>query len=262
MSAPPPLIQLKKGSLSVRVFDTRTAMGRAVAGDVVRAVRAVLEEKAEVNILFAAAPSQQELLDELRGSDIPWDRVRAFHMDEYIGLPSGDPRGFGAFLDRALFSYVPLKRVYYMIGAGDEPGGDDADAVCRRYAALLEEMPLDIVLMGIGENGHLAFNDPPVADFNDPETVKAVILDVACRRQQVNDGCFPSLDDVPRRAVTLTVPELVRPPYLFCTVPGERKAAAVKRTLEDPVETACPASILRTAGGGLYLDKDSGACLL
>ncbi|QEN09589.1 glucosamine-6-phosphate deaminase [Oceanispirochaeta crateris] len=250
--------QASIGKLRAQVFNDRNSMGEAVVQDVTEVLLSLLETKATVNILFGAAPSQQEVLEGLRLSNlIPWERINAFHMDEYIGLDREAPQGFGNFLDRALFKHVPFQNVFYLKGYE----GDMQDE-CQRYSELLKQYPLDIVLMGIGENGHLAFNDPPVADFEDPCAVKIVVLDQVCRQQQVNDGCFKSLDEVPKQALTITIPELVRPEYLFCTVPDVRKEKAVRMTLTGNISESCPASILRNVPSKLYLDKESGACLL
>ncbi|MFP4490852.1 MAG: 6-phosphogluconolactonase [Spirochaetaceae bacterium] len=244
--------------LEARVYNNRKSMGEAVAAAVIETIESLLKERESIHMLFAAAPSQQELLDGLRSTDrIPWDRIRAFHMDEYTGLDSSAPQRFGNFLDRALFEHVPLKRVFYIDGSADDVEGE-----CRRYSRLLEEYPLDIALHGIGENGHIAFNDPPVADFNDPLKVKVVSLDGVCRQQQVNDGCFSSMEDVPTEAITITVPELIRPKHIFCTVPGARKAPAVQAALFGEISEATPASILRTTETWLFLDRESGESLL
>ncbi|MDC7233376.1 MAG: glucosamine-6-phosphate deaminase [Spirochaetales bacterium] len=251
------ILNKKIDSLDVRVFEDRKAMGHAVVKDITRCILELLETKDCINVMFAAAPSQQEVLEGLRESDlIPWDRVNAFHMDEYIGLDADAPQGFGNFLKRAIFAHVPFKNVYYMDGQGE------AAAECERYARILKENPLHICMNGIGENGHLAFNDPPVADFNDPAAVKVVELDQVCRQQQVNDGCFAQLEDVPKTALTVTIPELIRPEHVFCTVPGPLKAPAVQAALTGAVVPGCPASVLRTVNARMYLDKDSGACLL
>jgi len=248
----------KLGKLEAQVYEDRSSMGEAVAEAVIEAIESLLEKKEMINILFAAAPSQQELLDGLRSTDrIPWERIRAFHMDEYTGLEPSAPQGFGNFLNKALFAHVPLKQVFYIDGSAD-----DTEAECRRYSRLLEEHPLDIALHGIGENGHIAFNDPPVADFKDPLKVKVVNLDGVCRQQQVNDGCFPSIEGVPTEAITITVPELIRPKYIFCTVPGAQKAPAVKAALFGEISEATPASILRETETKLFLDKASGESLI
>lgn len=243
--------------LRVEIYDTRGEMGAAAARDIAAAIRQVLAEKDCCNMIFAAAPSQNEVLAALAADKtVDFTRIRAFHMDEYIGLAPDAPQGFGNFLRRALFDKAPFKEVHYLHGSG-EP-----EAECARYAALLERYPADIVCLGIGENGHVAFNDPPVADFADPALVKKVALDPVCRQQQVNDGCFAALSQVPTHALTLTVPALMGGKRLFCVVPAATKAQAVRSTLYGPISEACPASALRRHGGAvLYLDPDSAALL-
>lgn len=244
-------------TLKVRMYATRRQMGAAAAADAAACLKTLLAEQERVRIIFAAAPSQNEFLEELAAaSDIDWSRVHALHMDEYIGLPDDAPQGFGNFLRRAFFDRVALGSVAY-IGSGD-----DAEARCAAYAELLAE-PVDLVFMGIGENGHIAFNDPHVADFHDPAVVKIVSLDSRCRMQQVHDGCFASLDEVPTHALTLTIPTLCAARRIFCIVPAATKADAVHATVCGPITEFCPASILRRhADATLYLDADSGKQLL
>jgi glucosamine-6-phosphate deaminase len=241
--------------LKVQVFKDRRNMGRAAAADAAQRIAELQREQDEVRIVFAAAPSQNEFLEALAASsEIDWNRVAAFHMDEYIGLPDDAPQKFGRFLSERLFELVSPRYVHLM-----ESGGALApEALCERYAELLHEKEIDIVCLGIGENGHVAFNDPPVADFNDPMTVKIVELDQACRQQQVNDGCFAAIDAVPTHAMTLTIPALMSARHLYCIVPGPAKKAAVTAALQGPVTTQCPASILRMHHDcTLYLDQDS-----
>lgn len=248
----------RKDRLKVHIYDTRTEMGRAAAGDIKACMLSLLETKETIRMIFAAAPSQNEVLAALvNDPEIPWSRVHGFHMDEYIGLSADAPQGFGNFLKEHIFGLVDFGRVSYIdITAGD------ADAECERYAALLAEQPIDIVVMGIGENGHIAFNDPPVADFNDAKAVKPVELDAICRNQQVNDGCFAKLEDVPKTAITLTVPTLFAGKHLFCIVPAKTKANAVRATLCDGICEKCPATILRRHESAvLYLDCDSSSLL-
>ena len=240
-------------NLKVRVFESRATMGEVAGRDVEEKILALLAQQEEIRMLFAAAPSQNELLVYLQKSTkIPWQRITAFHMDEYIGLEEDAPQRFANFLKTHLFDHVNLKAAHLL------RGDQDASKECQRYTALVTESPIDIVCLGIGENGHIAFNDPPVADFDDPQTVKVVTLDHACRQQQVNDGCFASLASVPRKALTLTVPSLMRGRYLYCVVPGKTKQEAVHRTINQEVTTHCPATILKThAHGKLYLDLES-----
>lgn len=239
--------------LKVLSFPTRGEMGAAGARDVAAALIERLAAQPEVRMIFAAAPSQADMLAALCAvPGIDWARVTAFHMDEYIGLPAGAPERFASWLDAHVFSRLPFKAVHRIV---PEP---DAEAEVARYAALLNEAPIDFICLGIGVNGHIAFNDPPVADFNDPLDVKVVVLDDICRQQQVDDDCFERFEDVPERAVTLTIPRLLRAGRLFCVVPGSAKRAAVEATLRGPVTTGCPASILRQHPDcTLYLDAES-----
>lgn len=247
----------KKDQLSVQVFETRAEMGTAAACDIEHAILEVLEEKCFCNMIFAAAPSQNEVLQALAQSKkVDWSRVNAFHMDEYIGLPADAPQGFANFLRRALFHKLPFGSVNCIDSTADP------EEEVKRYAALLLENPCDIVVLGIGENGHLAFNDPGVAQFDDSETVKIVGLDDVCRMQQVHDGCFAAIGQVPHAAVTLTIPALFAAQKAFCIVPGPTKAAAVKNTLTGDISENCPASILRRhPRAALYLDRDSAGLL-
>ena len=239
--------------LSVESFPTRADMGAAAAADIAAALAQRLATQSGVRMIFAAAPSQADMLASLaKMPGIDWSRVTAFHMDEYIGLDPSSPARFANWLDAHVFSRIPFAAVHRIT---PEP---DAAAEVERYSALLDEAPIDFVCLGIGVNGHIAFNDPPVADFNDPADVKIVELDEICRQQQVDDECFPDLAAVPHHAVTLTVPRLLRADRLFCVVPGAIKRDAVSKTLYGPLSTDCPASILRTtAACTLYIDKDS-----
>ncbi|HEX6443487.1 MAG TPA: glucosamine-6-phosphate deaminase [Streptosporangiales bacterium] len=236
--------------LRVVVHADRSATGRAAGAEVARAIRDAQERQERVRVMFASAPSQQDMLAALGSAEgIDWRRVTAFHMDEYVGLPADAPQRFGPFLVEHLFRAVRPGEVHLI-----EPD-EDAAAECERYAALIREAPLDVVCLGIGENGHLAFNDPPDADFADPAVVKVVELSETSRRQQVNDGCFDRLADVPGSAVTVTVPALLAGRRLVCTVVGASKRDAVHRALTGPVDASCPASALRThADATLYLD--------
>lgn len=239
--------------LQVRAGASRPAMAEAAAADIAAELRLRLATQSAVRVIFAAAPSQADTLAALREAPgIDWRRVTAFHMDEYIGLPPGAPERFATWLDDHVFKRVPFGVVHRIV---PEP---DPEAAAAGYASLLAQGPLDVVCLGIGVNGHIAFNDPPVADFDDPLDVKVVELDAACRQQQVDDKCFPTLDDVPRRAITLTIPLLMRGRRLFCVVPGRSKRHAVAATLGGPITTSCPASILRTHPDcTLYLDPES-----
>lgn len=250
--------RFKKDKLQVKVYDSRDAMGRAAAREAAAHLRSLLSQKEEVRVVFAAAPSQNEFLAALcRSRGIDWGRVTALHMDEYVGLPADAPQGFGNFLRRSIFDKVPFKEVLYI---GTELPASEAIA---RYDKMLRERPVDVVFMGIGENGHIAFNDPHVADFADPLRIKQVDLDLKCRTQQVHDGCFAALDEVPKYALTLTCPVLFSAERLFCVVPAATKADAVRAMVGGPVGEACPATILRRHDWAtLYTDTDSGKYIL
>lgn len=245
----------KADHLKVEIYADRKAMGEAAAAAVAERINQLLAKQSFVNIIFAAAPSQNEFLAALVISSVDWQRVRAFHMDEYIGLSEAAPQRFGNFLKESIFSKLPFAAVYYLEG--------DAGAIeqaCSSYSQLLHQYPVDIVCMGIGENGHIAFNDPPVADFKDGKQVKLVELEQACRQQQVNDGCFAAINQVPVSAVTLTIPALMAAEYIYCMVPGPGKAAAVYNTLHQPVAEQYPSTILRThTAAVLYLDALSSS---
>ncbi|MDQ0338564.1 glucosamine-6-phosphate deaminase [Caldalkalibacillus uzonensis] len=247
------VIQKRIDLLTVNVYANRQEMGEDAARDVAGKMKQMIAEKGRVRMVFAAAPSQNEFLAALSGEDgIDWQSVTVFHMDEYIGLPQGAPQSFARFLRQKLFDLVSPGRVH-LIDTSAPP-----EKECERYSRLLKEDDIDIVCFGIGENGHLAFNDPPVADFEDPQVMKVVTLDQVCRQQQVNDGCFDRLEDVPYKALTLTIPTLLDGKNLYCIVPGKRKQEAVQKTLYGEISTSCPASILRRHPNcTLYLDFDS-----
>lgn len=241
--------------MQTEIFATRQEMGSAAAKAAADFLRHSLSEQETVRTIFAAAPSQNEMLAALiEAEGIDWNRVEAFHMDEYLGLDAAAPQRFGRFLQERLFDRLPFRAVYLI-------DTDIAEPV-EHYEKLLKLAPIDLVCLGIGENGHIAFNDPPVADFADPVWVKSVELEEACRQQQVNDGCFAALGDVPRTAITLTIPALLSGGRLICTVPGPTKRQAVLKTLHDPISPACPATVLRNhTACTLFLDKDSAAML-
>lgn len=250
---------VKKDSLVFQIYDTRAEGGKQAAADGAETIRRLLGEQEWVNIVFAAAPSQNDTLAALLAEPgIEWARVRAFHMDEYVGFGRERLESFGYYLREHIFGLLPFGEVHYLNGKAEDP-----EAECRRYADLLETYPTDIVFLGIGENAHIAFNDPWIADLNDPKRVKLVPLDEVCRLQQVHDGCFAALDDVPTHAFTLTVPSLVGAKHLFCTVPCATKAEAVFRTATEPVSADTPATAMRMHPHAvMYCDADSGAKLL
>lgn len=251
---------MKKDMLQAAIYPARSEMGLEAASAIGDSIRRALERKPFCNIIFAAAPSQNEVLaalTALAGSgEADFSRVNAFHMDEYIGLSPNAPQSFANFLKSALWN----RAAFHSVNCLD--GNAVPEEECLRYSRLLEENPADITVMGIGENGHIAFNDPHNADFQDPHKVKVVTLDEVCRLQQVHDGCFRSLAEVPLQALTLTIPALTAAKEIFCIVPAKSKASAVSRTLNNPVDESCPATILRHHRcARLYLDQDSASLL-
>jgi len=239
--------------LELKVFNSRKEMGIAASDWVADKIISYAKNQDTVRMIFAAAVSQSEFLAHFRArTDIPWHKIVAFHMDEYIGLYQKAPQRFGNFLRIHLFDQVPFKEVHYLNEKSTNTNEED------RYTALLMEHEIDICCMGIGENGHLAFNDPPVADFNDSKMVKAVVLDEVCRRQQVNDGAFIAISDVPKRALTLTIPALMRAKSISVVVPGSSKAKAVADTVTQDIIEQFPSTILRKHQDALlFLDQDS-----
>ena len=245
-------------AFDVQILADPDALGAAAALDAAETIRAAVRDRGHANVMFATGNSQFTFLDRLGTVDgVDWSFVTGFHMDEYVGLPPDHPAGFGRYMRERVVD--PLRPAAFHVIHGDTT---DPEAECDRYAELLRSHPLDLCCLGIGENGHLAFNDPPVADFDDPADVKVVELDDACRRQQVGEGHFPDVGSVPSHAITVTIPALLRAGRVLAIVPEARKAEPVRRALEGPVETACPASILRTqAQATLYLDAESSALL-
>jgi glucosamine-6-phosphate deaminase len=259
---PQPIARFTVDALHVQVYEDRGQAGKAAALDVSNAIHERQKAAGKVNIVFAAAPSQNEFLAGLVASEqIDWSRVVGFHMDEYLGLSADHPASFRRYLQEHLFRLVGLDADRLRLIPGER--AERPLRTCLEYEDRLVAEPTDIVCAGIGENGHLAFNDPPVADFRDPVMVKVVRLDEECRIQQVNDGCFDHIDEVPTHAYTLTVPALLRAPLVSVVVPGPRKANAVLQTLRGPISESCPATALRRcAGAHLYLDHDSARLVL
>lgn len=253
-----PIYQNHFDKLDVQVFADAKAMGRAAALAIAKDMKTIIEEKGSLRMMFAAAPSQDTTLEALLAfDDIPWEAVTAFHMDEYLGISEEASQSFRNFLNRSLFSKKNFGAIHYI--QGDAP---DAQAEADRYEALLQESPLDMVVLGVGENGHIAFNDPPDASFSEPRLAKIITLDEKSRVQQVHDGCFALLGDVPKYAITVTIPAFMQAKVLHCVVPNSRKADAVKATVLGPIDERCPASVLRThSHATLYLDSASAAFL-
>ncbi len=244
--------------LNVYVYESRSRMGAAAAAVVAGEIRRLIEARGRAVGIFASAPSQNEFLAALlEAPGIDWSRVVGFHLDEYLGMDDRAPQSFRRFLIDRLLGKVSLSEFHGLRGEAE-----NAAAECQRYADLLAAYPPDFAVLGIGENGHLAFIDPPFCDFDDPQRVKVVELDEVCRAQQVNDGAFATLDDVPRHALSLTIPTIMARPRLFAIVPGPAKREAIKSTIEGPVATTCPASILRRhPDAHLFIDRDSASLL-
>jgi glucosamine-6-phosphate deaminase len=245
-------------ALEVRVFDDVAGMARDAADEAAAALRAAIDASGEANVMLATGNSQLDFLAVLvTYTDIDWSRVTAFHMDEYVGLPPTHSASFQKYMRERVAAQLPFRAFHYLQG---DTG--DAQSEADRYAALLGAHPLDLTCCGIGENGHLAFNDPSVADFDDPVAVKIVALEPASRHQQVAEGHFPTIDDVPTHAITVTIPALVSARRALAIVPEARKAVPVRDALKGPITTACPASYLRRqAHAVLYLDADSASLL-
>ena len=244
--------------MKVDVSDTKQALGAKAAKDGAERVRAALRERGEANIIVATGASQFEMLSELvKFSDIRWDKVTAFHLDEYVGLPITHPASFRLYLWQRFVSRLPLPlRAFHYVNAEKDPAGE-----CRRLGEIIRKHPIDVAFIGIGENGHVAFNDPP-ADFKTEEPYLVVNLDEACRRQQMGEGWFPTLNDVPQQAISMSVRQIMKSTHIVCTVPDERKAKAVKGAVEGAVTPGVPASILQEHSScDLFLDRASASML-
>lgn len=246
------------GRLRVRVFETGEALAGQAARDAVPLLQEAIRAHGRARVIFAAANSQLDLVAELTSlPGIDWGAVEAFHIDEWVGLPASHPASFRGWIQQRIVDRVHPRRVHYL--AGDAP---DLKAECRRYAALLAEAPIDLSFLGIGENGHIGFNDPHEANFTDPLMVRQVSLDERCRQQQADEGHWPDLSSVPRFGLTLTCPALLATRHIICCVPDTRKSEAVRSSLEQPVSVVCPGSLLRThSSASLYLDRQSASLL-
>jgi len=250
--------RFKVGTMNVEVYPTREAMGAAAAHATAEAMKQLALSQDIMGVIFATGASQLATLDALtRIGGLPWEKVCGFHLDEYVALPVEHPASFRGYLRRNLTDKVPIREFNEVDGTAE-----DLEQVCSNYAERLRSAKPQLCLLGIGENGHLAFNDPPIANFSDPLDVKVVKLDEACRTQQTAEGWFKTTSDVPECAISLTIPTMFRVPRLIVSVPGIRKAAIVLRTLEETISTACPATILRAHPGvTVYLDIDSASKL-
>ena len=252
----PPARSFRRGRLAVEVHPDRPGLGRAAARVVAARIRERADRDGRAAVIFASAPSQNEFLAALRAdASVPWRKLVAFHLDEYVGVGPRHPASFRRFLTERLFDHVPVQAFYGIDGEAADQAGE-----CARYSALLQRDRPQLAILGVGENGHLAFIDPPVCDFADKLDVRVVELDEPCRRQQVHDGGFARLEDVPRTAFSLTISFIMGVSRAVAIVPGPAKRAAVKAALDGPATTACPASILRRhTNATLFLDEESAA---
>lgn len=249
---------LRKDKLEVNIYPDMREMGKAAAKFVAAKLNNAISAKGSANLILATGASQFTFLDNLQKENIDWKNITVFHLDEYKGISDTHPASFRNYLRERILDIVKPKKVYYL--NGDE---EDIDAEVQRYENLLKDHEIDVACIGIGENGHIAFNDPPVADFNDPHLVKVVELDDACRKQQQGEGWFPTFDDVPTHALTQTIPAIMRCKVISCVVPDERKSQAVYDTLNAEISTACPATILRTHPAAvLHLDEAAASKLV
>lgn len=242
--------------VKVEVHPTRESAGAAAARATADALLKLAKGRESIGVIFATGASQIETLQALTAiPDLPWSKVRGFHMDEYVGMSPEHPASFRRYMREKLTQKVKMREFREIDGSSPDP-----EAVCRDYIEALRYANPQLCLLGIGENGHLAFNDPPVANFHDPVDMKVVQLDTVCRQQQAAEGWFRSLEEVPQQAITLTIPTLFRVHKLIASVPGKRKASIVRRAFEEPVSTDCPATLLRTHPDAIiYLDRDSAS---
>ena len=246
----------KVGTLKIEIHPNSEAAGAAAAEAVAQALQRLKRQSRDIGVIFATGVSQLATLRALASiPDLPWNRISGFHLDEYEGLPADHPASFRRYLRENLTQHVSMKEFFEIDGTAADP-----DLMCREYASQLRSRDPQLCLLGIGENGHLAFNDPGEANFEDPQDVKIVQLDPVCRQQQLEEGWFKSFEEVPERALTLTIPTILRVPKLIVSVPGRRKAQIVRQMLEAPMTTDCPATILRThPDATVYLDQESAA---
>ncbi len=250
-----PIFETKKDLLFVSIYPTNKEMGIAAAEEAADVMRKAIQDRGHANIIIATGNSQLSFLEALSSrEDVDWARINVFHMDEYVGIPADHPASFPLFLHHHIIDKVKPKNFYPIVGQTNEP-----EATCRQYEQLLRDNPADFCALGIGENGHLAFNDPPLARFDEPKWVHVVRLADSCKRQQVGEGHFRSIEDVPAEAISLSIPALLAAKRVLAIVPERRKADIVDQALRGPISPLVPASILRqTAHAHLYLDVDSG----
>ncbi len=249
--------EFKAGLMNVKVYQDEASAGVASAQLVANELKSVIEKKGEANLILATGASQFAFIEALKKLDVDWSKITVFHLDEYKDLPESHPASFRKYLKERILNDVKPRDVYYIDG-----DAEDINKELARYEKLLETHPTDVACIGIGENGHIAFNDPGVADFNDSKLIKVVQLDDACRKQQLGEGWFPTFNDVPEEALSLTIPAIMKSKVISCMVPDERKAEAVYNTVNMDISTDCPATILRNHPNTvLFLDQGSASKL-
>ncbi len=246
---------LEIDQLKISVYDDPKSLGAAAAGFVADTLNKTIKEKGFANLILATGASQFTFLEALKKIEIDWQKITVFHLDEYRGISDQHPASFRKYLKERILDEVAPKKIFFLHG-----DAEDLEKEMENYSEQLKNHPIDMACIGIGENGHIAFNDPPVANFNDPKWVKVVELDEDCKKQQLGEGWFPTLDDVPKQALSLTIPAIMACKTISCVVPDARKANAVYNTLYDVISTRCPASILRTHSDiRLFLDQASAS---
>jgi len=241
--------------MEILIFKTKQEMGKNAAADGAAFIRQAIEERGNAKIILATGASQFEMLAALARENVDWAKVTGFHLDEYIGLPQTHPASFRKYLKERFVEKIPIRALHFI------DGENDPKEECNRVGKIIREHPIDVAFVGIGENGHLAFNDPP-ADFQTEEPYITVALDEACRRQQLGEGWFKTLAEVPDQAISMSIRQILKSHAIICTVPDSRKAEAVKKVVEGKVTPDVPASILQQHPRSmLYLDGNAASLL-
>ena len=249
--------EFTKDNLNVKIYKDALELGKSAADFTAQTLKKAIDKKGVANLILATGASQFTFLESLKKQEIDWNKITVFHLDEYKGISDQHPASFRKYLKERILDEVKPKKIHFLNG-----DAESIQAEIGNYETLLKNHEIDIACIGIGENGHIAFNDPPVADFNDTKLVKVVVLDEACRQQQLGEGWFPTLEDVPKEALTLTVPAIMRSKVISCVVPDQRKAKAVHDALYNKIDTSCPASILRKHAAAHLLLDEAAASLL
>ncbi len=242
--------------MEITISRTKDELGKVAARQGAMLIRKAIAERGEANIIVATGASQFEMLNSLIKEDIDWTKVTGFHLDEYIDIPLTHPASFRKYLKERFVNKVPIKEFNYVDGDVSDPLSE-----CERLGELISQKPIDVAFIGIGENGHLAFNDPP-ADFKTKTPYLVVTLDEVCRKQQLGEGWFPTFDDVPKKAISMSINQIMQSASIICSVPDERKAKAVEGSVESEVTNMIPGSILQNhPATWLFLDEGSASLL-